>query len=167
MPYYLYVSISGEDKVLIFQMDPDSGKLERRNEVAVPGRPAPVTATPDRRFLYVGRREVNEISSFCIDQSNGNLSLLGTAPLEFDPCYIGTDRQGKFLLSSYYEGAHAAVHPIDANGVAGSPTIEWLETAKGAHSIQTDPSNQYAFVPHIDNRGRTRYENPLHLGLSR
>ena len=147
MPYYMYVSISGEDKVLIFQMDPDSGKLEKLNEVAVPGRPAPVTATPDRRFLYVGRRAVNEISSFSIDQSNGNLSLLGTAPLEWDPCFLSTDRQGKYLLSSYYEGSHAAVHPIDANGVAGSPTIEWLETAKGAHSIQTDPSNQYAPSP--------------------
>jgi 6-phosphogluconolactonase len=28
-----------------------------------------------------------------------------------------------------------------------------LETAIGAHAIQTDPSNQFAFVPHIDNRG--------------
>jgi 6-phosphogluconolactonase len=28
-----------------------------------------------------------------------------------------------------------------------------LETAIGAHAIQTDPSNTFAFVPHIDNRG--------------
>jgi 6-phosphogluconolactonase len=28
-----------------------------------------------------------------------------------------------------------------------------LETAIGAHAMQTDPSNTFAFVPHIDNRG--------------
>jgi 6-phosphogluconolactonase len=134
-------------------MDPVSGHLEKLNEVVAPGRPAPLAASPDRRFLYVGRREANEISSFSIDHGTGGLSLLGTAPLESDPCFLSTDRQGKFLLSSYYNAGHAGVHPIDARGMAGSPTIEWLATGTGAHSIQTDPSNRYAFVPHIDNRG--------------
>ena len=39
------------------------------------------------------------------------------------------------------------------DGAVGGPPIVWLETAIGAHAIQTDPSNTFAFVPHIDNRG--------------
>ena len=31
----------------------------------------------------------------------------------------------------------------------GAPPCDTLATAMGAHAIQTDPSNQFAFVPHI------------------
>jgi 6-phosphogluconolactonase len=57
------------------------------------------------------------------------------------------------VLSSYYQRAHAAVHAVGQDGAVGGPPIEWLKTAIGAHAIQTDPSNRFAFVPHIDNRG--------------
>ena len=42
-----------------------------------------------------------------------------------------------------------AVHPIGDDGAIGAPPIEWLSTAVGAHAIQTDRSNRFAFVPHI------------------
>jgi hypothetical protein len=58
-----------------------------------------------------------------------------------------------FPEAAYYQGAHAAVHPVGPDGAVGGPPIAWVETAIGAHAIQTDPSNQFAFVPHIDNRG--------------
>ena len=67
--------------------------------------------------------------------------------------YLATDRQGKFVLSAYYYQKTAAVHRINAQGAAEIPPVEWLQTAMGAHSIQTDPSNQFVFVPHIANRG--------------
>jgi 6-phosphogluconolactonase len=47
--------------------------------------------------------------------------------------------------------------------VVGSPPIEWLETATGAHAIQTDPSNQFAFVPHIARLNDNVLEPPKNL----
>src|SRR5712691_3168030 len=67
--------------------------------------------------------------------------------------FLSTDRTGRYVLSAYYQGAHAAVHPVGHDGAVGGPPIEWVETAIGAHAIQTDPSNPLAFVPPIDNRG--------------
>jgi 6-phosphogluconolactonase len=153
MPYCLYVSVQGEDKILRFAMDPETGDLDRQEDMAVPGGPAPLTVDPARQYLYVGRRGAREISSYRIDQGTGALSLIGSVALPTDPCYLTTDRQGKFLLSAYYEGRGVAVHPIGGDGAASGPPIEWLETARGAHSIQTDPSNRFAFVPHIAGRG--------------
>jgi 6-phosphogluconolactonase len=153
MPYYMYVTASGEDKIAIFEMDPATGKLERRGEVAVSGRPAPLALDPGRRVLHVGRRGLPEISSYRIDHSNGGLSFLATVPLETDPCFLSTDRKGKFLLSSYYEGAHVAVHPIGEDGTVQYPPTEWHRTARGSHSIQTDRSNRFAFVPQIAGNG--------------
>jgi len=46
-----------------------------------------------------------------------------------------------------------SVHAIGDDGGVVDPPIERRETARGAHSIQTDPSNRFAFVPHIAGRG--------------
>jgi 6-phosphogluconolactonase len=153
MPYCMYVAIQGEDKLSRFAMDPTTGDLEPQPEVAVPGGPAPIAVDPARGFLYVGRRGERKLSSYQIDQRSGAISLIGTVDLPTDPCYLATDRRGKFLLASYYEGRGVSVHPIGADGAASDPPVERRETARGAHSIQTDPSNRFAFVPHIAGRG--------------
>ncbi len=153
MPNYMYVSLQDDDKILVFAMDAGTGKLTPKGEVPVPGGPSPLTISPDRKVLYVGHRNVPEISSFRIDPDTGGLTHSGAVSPEAAPTFLSTDRKGRFLLSSYYQGAHAAVHPLGDDGAVGGPPIEWLETATGAHSMQTDPSNKFAFVPHIDNRG--------------
>jgi 6-phosphogluconolactonase len=153
MPHIVYVSLQGDDKLARFIMDPTTGTLTPQGEVAVAGGPAPLAVDPQRRFLYVGRRGVCVISSFRIDPRTGDLSLIGEVSLESDPCYLATDRTGRFLFSAYYEAGKAAVHPISADGVASGPPVEWRDTARGAHSMQTDPSNRFAFVPHIAGNG--------------
>lgn len=153
MPDFVYVSLQGDDKILRFAMDARTGGLERLGEVVVPGGPAPIAVDPARRFLHVARRGERKISSFRIDARSGDLSLIGMIPLPTDPCHLAMDRQGRFLLSAYYEGRGVAVHPIGADGAAADPPMERLETARGAHCFQTDPSNRFAFVPHIAGRG--------------
>ena len=153
MTHYMYVTLQDDDKVVVFTMDPESGKLTPKSDVSVSGGPSPLAISPDRKVLYVGHRGSMAISSFRIDQDTGGLTLSGTLALEASPTYLSTDRKGRFVLSAYYQGAHAAVHPVGNDGAAGEPPIEWLETAPGAHAMQTDPSNRYAFVPHIAGDG--------------
>ena len=93
------------------------------------------------------------MSSFRIESQTGRLTHIGEVALESDPCYMSTDRGGRFVFSAYYEAGRAAVHPIRADGVACGPPIEWLATARGAHCMQADPSNRFVFVPHIAGNG--------------
>ena len=151
--YHGYVSFQDDDKISIFTVEPATGKLAWQEDVAVDGGPAPLAIDPGKNFLYVGRRGSQEISSYRIDQSTGGLSFIGTAPLQGEPVYLATDRTGRFVLSAYYYQSTAAVHAVNSNGVASFPPVEWRYTAGGAHAIQTDPSNRFAFVPHIANRG--------------
>ena len=155
MPYYVYVSISEEDRISIFTGDPESGKLKPQGNIEVPGRPGLLAVEPERRFLFVGLREPGSfgLSSFQIDHSTGGLSPIGSIPVEGDPVYIATDRKGKFLLSAYYHHSKVAVHPIGHDGAVSDSPVEWLDTARGAHAIQTDPSNRFAFAPHIAGNG--------------
>ena len=149
MPYYMYISISEEDRISVFTVDPETGKLTPQGNVAVSGRPAPLAIDPGRRFLFVGRRNAREISSYRISWSTGELSPVSTVSLETDPCYLATDRKGRFLLSAYYGAGKVAVHPIGDDGTVCNPPVEWINTARGAHSIQTDPSNKFVFAAHV------------------
>lgn len=153
MPYCMYVSLQGDDKILRFGMDSATGRLEPQGEVPAPGAPGPLTVDPSGRFLYAARRGDRQISSYRIDPRGGALSLLGSIGLPSDPPFLATDRTGRFLLSAYYAAGHVAVHGIGDDGAVREPPIEWIETATGAHSVQTDPSNRFVFLPHIADRG--------------
>ena len=149
MPEYMYVALQDDDKIAVLTMDAGTGKLTPKTEVPVSGGPSLLAISPDRRVLYVGHRTVPEISSYRINQDTGGLTRNGTVSPEDAPAFLSTDRKGRYLLSSHYQGGHAAVHPIGDDGALGGPAIEWLATDTGAHAMQTDRSNRYAFVPHI------------------
>ncbi|WP_089938637.1 lactonase family protein [Candidatus Entotheonella palauensis] len=153
MPYYMYVALQEDDQISVLTIDPQTGTLTPQVKVSVPGGPFTMAISPDRKFLYAGCRDTPQISSFQIDPANGGLTQNGTVSLEAWPVYVSTDRIGEFLLSAYYQGGLAAVHPIGEDGSVGAPPIEWLATATGAHAMQTDLTNRYAFVPHIAGNG--------------
>lgn len=153
MPDVMYVSLQGDDTIARFTVDAATGDLERLGDVAVAGGPAPMVVDPAQRVLHVARRGECKISSFQIDQGTGGLALIGTVSLPTDPCFLAMDRRGRFLLSAYYEARGVAVHPISEDGAVADPPVERRETARGAHCFQTDPSNRFAFVPHIAGRG--------------
>jgi 6-phosphogluconolactonase len=149
MPYYMFVALQDDDKISVFTMDAGTGKLTPKTEVRVSGGPSLLATSPDRNVLYVGHRAVPEISSWRIDHNTGGLTKNGTVSPEDSPAFLSTDRKGRYLLSSCYSGGYAAVHPIGDDGSLGGPPVERLATAIGAHAMQTDPSNKFAFVPHI------------------
>jgi 6-phosphogluconolactonase len=164
MPYALFVCLQDDDKIAAFAIDAETGRLTPQTEVAAAGGPSVMASSPDRRTLYVGHRTRPAISSFRIDQSNGGLTLLGTVSQEHAPTFLAPDRVGKYLLCAYYQGGGAAVHSLGEDGAVGAPSLSWLATATGAHAIATDPSNRFAFVPHIarlnDNVLEPPKENP-------
>ncbi len=149
---HLYVTLSDEDKIVKFDMDDQSGNLENPESFRVSGKPGPLAKHPSGQFIYAGRRGTNQVTSFSVDPA-GKLHQISEIGLESDPCYMATDRQGQFLLSAYYSGGGVSVHRIGDDGAATGPDVQWIKTGTGAHCIQTDPTNQFVFVPHIAGAG--------------
>ncbi len=149
MAFHMYVSLQGDDRIARYWLDAETGDLDPAEPVTVTGGPAPLAFNPEGTVLYAGMRREFRMASYSVDQSTGALSLTGEVGLEGEPCYVSTDRTGKYLLSAYYQAGHCAVHPLDANGAVGAQPTEWLATNSGAHCFQTDPSNRFAFLPHI------------------
>src|SRR5438067_960605 len=114
--------------------------------------------------LYVCLQDEDKIVRFAIDAATGGLTPQAEAPVAGGPSvlalqrsvscadaptFLATDRTGKYLLAAYYQGGYAAVHPLGSDGAVGAAPLDRHDTATGAHAIATDPSNRFAFVPHI------------------
>lgn len=147
MQTILYLSLQGEDKIHAYQMEPGTGQLALQPEIDIPGGPAPMALSPTKTHLYVGLRAAKQIACFRVEQS-GDLALLGAASLDSDPCYLSTDRHGRFLFASYYGAGKITIHAVQPDGTLAPDVLQEISTAERAHCIQTDPSNQFVLVPH-------------------
>lgn len=149
MSYYMYLSITGEEKIAIYTMDGNTGALTFQEDVPAGKGVMPLAVDPSRKYLYAGLRGGPEVQTYRLDTSTGKISLLGSTPLDWDTTYMELDKTGRYLLSASYGRAVAGVHAIGDDGIVNTPPVERHDTAQGAHYIQTDRSNQFAFVPHV------------------
>ena len=149
MPTYVYVASQDDDKISVFTMEAGTGKLTLKVEVPISDGPHLLAISPDREVLYVGQRGLPGISSWRIDHGTGALTQNGSVSTDGWSASLATDRRGKYLLSAQYQAGHVSVHPFGNDGSVGAPAVERLATDTGAHAIQTDPSNRFAYVPHI------------------
>lgn len=148
--YVAYIAVGGENKLLLFDLNIDSGGLTLRAEIVLAGAPGPLALDPSERYLYVGLRSTKEVVSYQIDGETGALTSFGpTVALEADPCYLATDKTGRWLLAASYSGARIFVHPIAEDGTVGATVAQSIETEPCAHCVELDPSNQFTFLPHV------------------
>lgn len=144
---YVYITLSGEDRLCIFALNSLTGALGQRRIVNIAGSPAPLAVDPNQRTLYVGRRGDCVINSYMINRNDGALTLINEASLDADPCYLSVDRSGRWLFAAYYRAGKVTVHALNEYGAIGKLVCS-INTAPHAHCIHADASNRYVFVPH-------------------
>jgi len=146
----VYITLQGDNKIAIYNLNSETGELSHQEDIATPGGPAPFAVSPDNTRAYTGLRDANVMASFNVNPDSGSLTQSGTVKLESDPCYISVDNTGRHLLSAYYAAGHLAVHPIDDQGALSGAATEWIATRHRAHCAQTDSTNSYTFLPHVE-----------------
>lgn len=148
MQYHLYVSIGGDRQLARFVMDSQSGALTPTPGIGLDASPGPLAVDRAQQFLYISQRSERRLSSFRIDLRTGALAPINTVQLDTDACYIKVDRTDRYLLSSHYRAGGATIHAICEDGSIEPRPVQHVDTAEHAHSIQTDPTNRFAFVAH-------------------
>jgi 6-phosphogluconolactonase len=109
----------------------------------------PMAVSPDKRFLIAAvRSKPFQAYSYSIDKSLGELNLVGTGTLAESYPYIALDRSGRFLLGASYGANQVGVNSVGGDGRIGEPH-QVIPTARNAHSIRTDNTNRFVFVPHL------------------
>jgi 6-phosphogluconolactonase (cycloisomerase 2 family) len=150
MPYHVYVSNAGNEWFSHFLMDAASGRLTVQPDLPLDGSPGAVATNAAGDLLFVSLRSLKSFGSYRVDRASGGLSLINTTPLEDGAPYVRTDNTDRFLLAAYYGSGHVSVHGIGADGALSQQPLQWVSTEGHSHSIQTDPSNRFVFVPHTN-----------------
>jgi 6-phosphogluconolactonase len=144
--FVVYVANADSADISVLSLDAATGAVRPLQRFEAGGKVMPLALSPDRRFLYASiRSEPVSVLTLAIDAKSGTLSRVGSAPLPASMCWIVTDRSGRFLLSAAYGDSVVAVSPIGEDGIVQS-AIQVLATPPNAHSIQSDPSNRFAFA---------------------
>jgi len=145
---FVYVSNADDGTIGIYTLQAD-GSLKPGDRVEAAKVVMPMAVSPDKRFLIAAvRSKPYEAYTYAIDRKTGALTLAGKGPLAESYPYITIDNTGRFLLGASYGANQVGVNPIGKDGKVGSP-IQVIPTARNAHSIRTDNTNRYVFVPHL------------------
>lgn len=150
MSYHVYVSNSGSEFFSKFVMDPGSGKLTQEADIPTDGSPGAVATTADESLMFVCLRQNKQFQSLRIDASSGTLTPIGSVTVPDGSPYLETDNTDGYLLASYYGAGAVSCHRVNDDGTLSDDPLQWIETEIRAHSIQTDRSNQFVFVPHTN-----------------
>ena len=145
---FVYVSNADDANIGVYALQPD-GTLQPGPRFDAAKVVMPMSVSPDRRYLYAAvRSKPYTVITYAIDRKTGDLKQVSTAPLAESYPYITVDRSGKFLLGASYGGHQVGVNAIGSGGKVSDPR-QVIPTGRNAHSIVTDRSNRYVFVPHL------------------
>jgi 6-phosphogluconolactonase len=145
---FVYVSNADDGNIGVYTLQGD-GSLQPGARVEAAKVVMPMAVSPDKRFLIAAvRSKPYEAYTYAIDRKSGALNLVGKGPLAESYPYITIDGTGRFLLGASYGANQVGVNPIGKDGKVGAP-IQVIPTARNAHSIRTDNTNRFVFVPHL------------------
>jgi 6-phosphogluconolactonase len=146
---YVYVSNADDGDIGLYTLESD-GTLKPGDKFDAGGKPVmPMSVSPDKKYLFAAvRAKPFTAVTYSIDRKSGKLKEVGRGPLAESFPYIWTDKTGKFLLGASYGANLVSVNPIGRDGKVGEP-LQVIPTARNAHSIVTDRTNKFVFVPHL------------------
>src|SRR5262249_47734804 len=147
----VYVSMAPEKKIQVYRLEEKEGKLTPVATVAVEGTPGALAVDPGKRFLFASLRDTSTLASFRIDPATGKLKHRSTRawPKGENAAFVGTDRTGRWLISTSYAAGKVVVHRLTKDGQIEAPPVQTVVTAKTAHANPVDPENRWVFVPHV------------------
>jgi 6-phosphogluconolactonase len=145
---FVYVSNAEDGDIGMYTLQAD-GSLKPGERFKAAKLVMPMVVSADKRFLIATvRSKPFQAYTYGIDKSSGALNLAGTGTLAESYPYITLDRTGRFLLGASYGSNQVGVNPVGADGKVGEP-LQVVPTARNAHSIRTDNTNHFVFVPHL------------------
>lgn len=144
----VYVSVAGEKRIAIYQVDSTEGRLTHVGNASTAGEPGALTTDAKRRYLFAALRSTGELAAFRIDPATGKLTHINTVPAGADPAHISVDESGKFLLTAYYIAGQVTVHTIAEDGSLSKQPRQTVKTKEKAHAIVLNPGEWAVLIPH-------------------
>jgi len=144
---FAYTANSGDNNVSMFALDPGTGRLSGRVDVAAGNGARLIRIHPSGNFAYVTNHDDSTISAYGIDADTGMLTPAGAAlPVGAEPGAIVIDPTGRFAFVQVAAGVES--YSIAASGALGLITA----VAMGApvNDIALAPSGRFLYAAAAD-----------------
>ena len=144
---FVYVSNAEDGEIGVYSLQTD-GSLKAGERAKAANVVMPMAVSPDRRFLYAAARsKPYSVFVYAIDPSTGALKSLSMSPLAESFPYISLDKTGRYLLGASYGANLISVNAVGSDGSVAPEPLQVIPVGRNAHSIRTDESNRFVFVP--------------------
>lgn len=144
----VFVSLTGDQQIKLYDLDPQSGALTRRTVSNAHGPSGALYLHPNGKVLYDGHVLTTTLASFAFDAATGELTLINKIDTGIEvPAHLITDRAGRFLLTAYYGGGGITVHRLGDDGAIGD-LVQYINTGEKAHAVLSI-DDRFVFVPHV------------------
>ena len=155
-----YTEAGRTDGLYLLRMDTLSGALRQVEALDVGANPSFLTIHPNGRTLYsvnevteTEGRPTGAVRAFGIDAESGALTWLDEQSSEgAAPCYVSTDRKGRFVLVANYVSGTVATLPIDETGALDHASHVVQHVGKGPVTARQERAHAHCVVPHPSNR---------------
>ncbi|HEY1173549.1 MAG TPA: lactonase family protein [Verrucomicrobiae bacterium] len=144
---HVYVSAGTDNRIILYHLDTKTGKLTEKGNVATEGGPGALAFHPDGKHLYAALRTIKSVATYEINPADGSLKLKAITPVVNNPVYLAIDRTGSHLLMASYNGDQAATYRLNEDRTVTNAPSTIIATGKNPHSILTDPSNKFVYIP--------------------
>jgi 6-phosphogluconolactonase len=144
---FVYVSNADDGDIGVYSVQTD-GSLKPGERAKAANLVMPMAVSPDKRFLYAAARsKPYSVFVYAIDPNTGALKTLSSSALAESFPYISLDKTGRYLFGASYGSHLISVNAVGDNGRVAPEALQVIPVGRNAHSIRTDESNRFVFVP--------------------
>ncbi|MEO6069476.1 MAG: lactonase family protein [Chitinophagaceae bacterium] len=159
-----YTNNNSSKGIYVYRFNAATGAAEWVSNTEGVVNPSYLVASPNGKYVYAvnetGGTNPGAVSSFSFDHRSGQLTYLNSQPSGGDnPCYITTDKSGKWVVAGNYSGGNLALFQTLKNGGLQPYTQLIQHIGKGVnkerqesphvHSTVFSPDGNYLFTPDL------------------
>lgn len=159
--YYLLVGTYNSAKsegIYVYRFSSKDGSAKEVSHIKA-SNPSFLTVSPDKRFVYAVNETGNStgkgghVSSFAFNTKNGTLTFVNSQSSEGNhPCYITTDKTGKWVLAGNYSTGNFCVLPVK-KGKLGKATGMIQHIGSGPDTTRQKSPHVHGIFMQKDNKG--------------
>jgi 6-phosphogluconolactonase len=146
--------------IYVYDFNSATGTAEYHSKIKA-SNPSFITVSPNQQYVYAAFENNNgSIGSYTFDKKTGTLTFINEQSSGgSSPCFVTTDKTGKWVAEANYGGGSLSVFPVEAGGGlhaassfiqdSGSSVNKNRQEKAHVHSTFFTPDNKYLFVPDL------------------
>lgn len=150
---------SGKSKgIYVHQFNSVDGSSKEISHIAI-SNPSFIAISPDEQFVYAVEEDADKtgnggkVSAFRFNKQNGSLSFINQQPSGGDhPCYISTDKTGRWVAVGNYTSGSLAILPVQANGELANAVSTIQHQGSGVNKARQNSPHVHCTIFSADNR---------------